>query len=70
MNTALKSNELLRKIKDSIQKGTYIVSAHALQRQNERLVNLKHVLYALKNGKHEVEKDLFDVKKQMWKYAI
>lgn len=68
--TALKTNELLRKIKEHVQKGTYIVSAHALQRQNQRLVNLQHVLYVLKNGNREEKKELFDVKRQMWKYAI
>ncbi len=70
MDTALKTSELLRKIRDHVQKGTYIVSAHALQRQNERLVDLKHVLYVLKNGCREEDKDLFDIKRQMWKYAI
>ena len=67
---SLKTVELLRKVKEHIQKGTYLISAHALQRQNERLIDLKNVLYALKNGIHEKDKDLFDVKRQMWKYAI
>ena len=70
MNAALKSNELLKKIKELVQKGSYIVSEHALQRQNERLVDLKSVLYVLKNGHCDTEKDLFDVKRQTWKYAI
>ena len=43
---------------------------HALERQNQRLVDLKSVLCVLKNGIHEKDKDLFDVKRQMWKYAI
>ena len=43
---------------------------HALERQNQRLVDLKSVLGVLKNGIHEKDKDLFDVKRQMWKYAI
>lgn len=70
MSADLKTSELLRKIKDHVQKGTYIVSAHALQRQNLRLINLEDVLYALKTGIREECKDLFDVKRQMWKYAI
>ncbi len=70
MSAALKTNELLRKIKDHIQKGTYVVSAHALQRQNQRLVTLEDVLYVLKTGVREDSKDLFDVKNQAWKYAI
>lgn len=68
--TALKTTELLKKIREYLQQGTYIVSAHALQRQDQRLVNLQHVLYVLKNGNREEQKELFDVKRQMWKYAI
>ena len=70
MDTSLKTDGLLKRIREHVQKGTYAVSVHALKRQNERLVDLKHVLYVLKNGNHEKEKDLFDVKRQMWKYAI
>ena len=70
LSAYLKTIELLQKIRGHVQKGTYIVSAHAMQRQNQRLVDLKHVLYVLKNGNHDEKKDLFDVKRQMWKYAI
>ncbi len=70
LGIALKAGALLKKIREHVQKGTYIVSAHAFQRQNERLIDLKHVLYVLKNGAREEKKDLFDVKTQMWKYAI
>ncbi|MDE3045631.1 MAG: DUF4258 domain-containing protein [Verrucomicrobiota bacterium] len=61
---------MIRKIKEHIQRGTYIVSAHALKRQDERLLNLDDVLYVLKNGTRDKSKDLFDVKWQQWKYAI
>ena len=70
MKPILKTAELLRKISEHVQKGTYIITSHALERQNLRQVDLKHVLYVLKNGAHEMEKDLFDIKKQGWKYAI
>ena len=70
MSPSLKTNELLGKIIEHLQEGSYIVSMHALERQNQRLVDLKSVLYVLKNGTHEKDKDLFDVKRQMWKYAI
>lgn len=68
--TSLKTNELLRKIKEHLQKGTYIVSAHALERQNLRLIDLEDVLHVLKTGFREESKDLFDVKRQAWRYAI
>ena len=70
MSASLKTRDLLKKIADHIQKGTYSVSAHELERQHQRLIDLKHVLYVLKNGTREESKDLFDVKRQMWKYAI
>ena len=70
MNRSLKTSELLQKIKEHLRKETYVVSAHALQRQNQRLISLEDVLYVLKTGTREESKDLFDVKRQMWKYAI
>lgn len=70
LEKALKTAELLKRVRYHIEKGTYIVTAHALQRQNERLVSLEDVLYVLKIGVREESKDLFDVKRQMWKYAI
>jgi hypothetical protein len=66
----LKTDDLLRKVRKHIQEGTYVVSAHALQRQNQRLIDVQDVLYVLNNGTREEEKDLFDVKRQDWKYAI
>ena len=70
MTTSLATGVLLRKIREHVQKGTYIISAHALERQNLRSVDLKDVLYVLKNGVRDEEKDLFDNKRQAWKYAI
>ncbi len=70
LNTDLKAKGLLRKIREHIQTGDYLVSSHALERQNQRLVDLKQVLYVLKTGQHEEVKDVFDVKRQVWKYAV
>ena len=70
MKTALRTTELLGKIREHIQKGTYVVSAHALQRQNQRVVSLEDVLCVLKTGVREESKDLFDIRRQMWKYAV
>ena len=70
MTQALKTVDLLNKVKDHVRKGTYVVSAHALERQNERHVSLEDVLYVLKTGVREESKELFDVRRQLWKYAI
>ena len=55
-----------KKIADHIQKGTYSysMSAHALERQHQQLIDLKHVLYVLKTGTREENKDFYDVNRQ------
>jgi len=64
------SDEILRQIKEHVRKGTYIVRQHAIQRQKERLIRLPDILYVLEKGRHEREKDEFDITSQDWKYAI
>ena len=61
---------ILKKIKEHLRKGTYILSEHAVTRQKERLVRLTDILYVLEFGRHEQDKDIFDVKYQHWKHAI
>lgn len=62
--------DLLNKIKEHVQKGTYVLVKHAIERQEERKIRLPDVLSVLEHGRHEREKDVFDVKRQGWKYAI
>jgi hypothetical protein len=62
--------DLLVKIKDHIQKGTYILVKHAIERQEERCIRLPDVLRVLEHGRHERDKDIFDLKRQAWKHAI
>jgi hypothetical protein len=66
----LKTGALQQKIREHLSKGTYILVKHAIERQKDRCVNLPEVLYVLEHGRHEQEKDVFDVKRQIWKYAI
>ncbi len=64
------SSEILKKIKEHLKRGSYVLRAHAVQRQKERLVRLPEILYVLEHGLHEQDKDGFDVKYQHWKHAI
>ena len=70
MDTGKSDNDILKKIKDHIRNGTYILREHAIKRQEHRQVRLPDVLRVLEHGRHESEKDIFDVKNQRWKYAI
>jgi hypothetical protein len=58
------------KARECIRRQTYRISRHALERQKERSISLKQVLYVLKNGYHEEKYSVFEVKNQTWKYAI
>lgn len=61
---------LLKKVREHVKKGTYILVKHALERQKERSIRLPDVLYVLEHGRHEQEKDEYNLKMQAWKHAI
>lgn len=61
---------ILKKIKECIEEGKYILTKHALDRQKERSVNLATTLYVLKNGYEEKSKTFFDKEHNTYKYAI
>jgi len=65
-----KLQNLFERIKDCIKTGNYIFTAHALERQNERVIDTLAALYVLKNGYEEKRKTHFDVVYNTWKYAI
>ena|ERR1700722_11585750 len=65
-----KLKNVLDKIKKCIEKGQYILTVHALDRQNERLINLPETLHILKTGYEEKRKTTFDNERNTWKYAI
>lgn len=65
-----KIDNLLSKIKECIDTGKYILTKHALDRQNERSINLTETLYVLKNGHEDKRKTCFDKENNTWKYAI
>jgi hypothetical protein len=58
------------KAREYISRQAYRISVHALQRQEQRSISLREILYVLKNGYHEEAYSGFEVKRQTWKYAI
>ncbi|MDP1609296.1 MAG: DUF4258 domain-containing protein [Chlamydiales bacterium] len=70
MNAKKSNTDILRTVKEHVQKGTYILAKHAINRQEERGVRLPDVLHVLERGRHEKDKDTFDIKNQCWKHAI
>lgn len=70
MSVGKASIDILRKVKDHIRNGTYILREHAIERQEKHRVRLPDILRVLEYGRHEYEKDIFDVKNQRWKHAI
>jgi hypothetical protein len=65
-----KLQNLLEKIKECIETGNYILTAHVLARQAERAINLPAILHVLRNGYEEKRKTSFDNEQNAWKYAI
>ena len=70
MKKTEKDPSVLLRIRNCIDHERYTISVHALERQNERRINLAAVLYVLKNGNEEKRKTSFDEKQNTWKYAI
>jgi hypothetical protein len=65
-----RETNLLKKVREHVQKGTYFLSQHAMDRRTERAINLPDILFVLEFGSREKDKDSFDTKRQAWKYAI
>lgn len=61
---------LFEKIKKCLDLQKYTQTKHALQRRNERGIELRDALFVLKNGHHEKRKTVFDDVYGTWKYAI
>lgn len=65
-----KIKNILEKIKHCIEAGKYTMTKHAMDRQNQRSINLAEILYVLKTGREEKNKASFDETQNTWKYAI
>lgn len=62
--------DLKEKILWCIEHERYIQSKHAIERGEERQIDLPDVLYVLKHGYHEKKKTRFHEIHNTWNYAI
>lgn len=65
-----KLDNLIFKIRECLDNGTYRFSKHALERRNERAASLPDVIEVLYNGYHEKIKDTWDDAFNAWNYSI
>lgn len=65
-----KIDNLLELIKECISSGRYRTCIHLEQREKERKITRREVLYVLKHGFHEKKEDDYEEQYQTWNYAI
>lgn len=66
----VKIHNLLEVIRGCIEIGRYRSCLHLEQREIERSITRREVLYVLRQGFHEKKEDDFDEAFQAWNYAI
>lgn len=65
-----KHANLLKKISECIELERYRFTKHALERKNQRIIEIPDMLYVLRHGRHEKTKDSWDGKYNAWNYSI
>lgn len=66
----LRGKKLLEMIRQLIALNRYRSSGHFQEREKQRQIFLWEVLHVLQHGSHEEERDEWDHKHQLWKYAV
>lgn len=62
--------DVLQKARGCIEKGRYYDTTHASLRKEQRKIRLTHVLYVLRHGYHEKNKDQYKPEYGDWNYSI
>ncbi len=57
-------------VETCIERGHYLDTRHATDRQTERSISRTEILYVLRNGRHEKSKDQYQERFKAWNYAI
>ena len=65
-----KHSNIIELIKTCVEKGYYLDTRHAFDRQRERSITRLEVLEVLRSGHHEKRKDEFKHEFGTWNYAI
>jgi hypothetical protein len=66
----LERGELLRKVKEAVASGSYLILPHARQRCTERDVSAPDIECALEHGRPVPRRDRFDPVAGDWSYCI
>ena len=61
---------VLNLIRHRTESGEFIILPHAVKRRFERNVSVTDILFVLKNGEREINRDEFKTEFQSWNYAI
>lgn len=61
---------LLDVIRECLDRGRYLDTRHATDRQLERDITRPEVVYVLRGGHHEKSKDRFDEQYGAWNYSV
>ena len=70
MERPSKIADVLKKVRECVEKGRYYDTSHATLRKNQRQIGLTHILYVLRHGYHEKRKDQYKPEHGDWTYAI
>lgn len=70
MKRPAKLTNVLAKARECVEKGRYYDTTHAKLRKLQRQISLTHVLYVIRNGYHEKQKDQFKTEYEDWTYSI
>ena len=65
-----KVDDVLGRVRQHVDNGTYLDTRHASQRKDERAISLLEIVHVLKGGYHEKRKDQFKPEFNDWNYAI
>ena len=65
-----KNEDVLARVREHLDAGTYLDTRHATDRKHERKINLPEAIHVLRSGYHEKRKDEFKESYHAWNYAI
>ncbi len=70
MKRSLKVTDVLKKVRECVDKGRYYDTSHSTLRKRQRCISLPEILYVLRHGHHEKKKDEYKPEHNDWTYAI
>ena len=65
-----KIQNLLQVVRERTRLGEFIILPHATSRREERNVSVADIIFVLKHGEHEADKDQFKHSFGSWNYSV